>query len=205
MARQLAESLGAYPTGNLCNAHAAVIAMHARIKPLFPGARVAGPARTARITAGQNAAIHQAVHAAQPGEVLVVDGGASRAYGPFGDILASACLQRRIAGLVIDSTVRDSEEIEALGFPVFCLGRHPAATAKTEPGEVDITITCGGARVKPGDFVVGDADGVVVIPKRLAAAVAESVRAVAAREQSILAQIKAGQTTFEIFGLNKPR
>ena len=205
MAERLAQRLGAYPTGNLCNAHASVLAMDARIVPLFAGARLAGPARTARISAGQNAAIHHAVHLARRGEVLVVDGAASRSFGPFGDILAGACMARGIAGLVIDGTVRDSAEIAALGFPVFCLGRHPAATAKSEPGEVDVEITCGGVTLGPGDFVVGDADGVVVVPKSLAEEVAEQVRTVAAREAEIVEQIKAGKTTYEIFGLDGSR
>jgi len=193
--------LAAYPTGNLVNASAHVRAMASRIAPLFAGARLAGPARTARITPGQNAAIHRAVMLAGPGEVLVVDGGASEYYGPFGDILATACLQRGIAGLVIDGTVRDSDEIAALGFPVFCIGRNPAPTIKTEPGENDIPVTCGDIRVSPGDIIVGDGDGVVVIPAAEMQAVAAALPGVAAREEEIRAELRAGRTTYEIFGL----
>lgn len=198
----LAKTLGAYPTGNLCNAHFSVTAMHPRIMPLFTDARLAGPARTVRIEPGQNAAIHRAVHLSEPGEVLVVDGGASRYFGPFGDILTTACMQRGLAGLVIDGMVRDSAEIIALGFPVFCLGRNPAATAKNERGAVDVMIKCGDVLVNTGDIVVGDADGVVVVPANIAQEVADRVVVVASREEEIVSQVKAGNTTYEILGLS---
>ena len=107
------------PTGSLCNAHPRVRAMTADIGPLFAGAKLAGPAKTAVIHPGQNAALHRTLAGARPGDVLVVDGGGCREFGPFGDILASACRQRGIAGLVIDSTVRDLAGIREIGFPVF--------------------------------------------------------------------------------------
>ena len=107
------------PTGNLCNAHPGVRAMNADIRPLFSGAKLVGPAKTAVTLPGQNAAIHRTLINARPGDVLVVDGGSSREFGPFGDILASACQGKGIAGLVIDSTVRDFAGIRELGFPVF--------------------------------------------------------------------------------------
>jgi len=202
-ANDVAKALGAWPTGNLCNADERVRAMDAALRPLYSGIRLFGAARTARIAPGQNAAIHRAVHAARPGEVLVVDGGGSRAWGPFGDILATCCRNQGIAGLVIDGTVRDTAELKAMQFPVFCLGAHPAATAKTEPGESDIDIVCGGVPVSPGDIIVGDDDGVVVVPFAITGDVAEKVRAVGAREDDIMKELAAGRTTAEIFGLVK--
>lgn len=189
------------PTGNLCNADPGVRAMHATIVPLFPGARLAGPARTAATTPGQNAAIHRALHRATAGEVLVVDGGGSRLYGPFGDILASACIERGVAGLVIDSTVRDVAEIRSLGFPVFCLGANPSATEKTDPGEVDEPVVCAGVDVSPGDYVVGDDDGVVVIPGNIVREVAEAATAIVRREEEIRALLAQGKTTCEILSI----
>ena len=200
---QLSALLAAYPTGNLCNASSKVKAMHPRIRPIAQGVRLAGPVRTAKIAPGQNAAIHRAVYLAEPGDVLVVDAGASAYYGPFGDILARACLQRGISGLVIDGTVRDSAEIIELGFPVFCSGCSPAVTAKTEAGEVDIAVECGGIGVRPGDIVVGDADGVVVIPAGAAEEISDQVRVVARKERDIIDQLEAGKTTYEIFELSK--
>lgn len=190
-----------YPTGNFCNADPAVRPLSAAIKPLLPGKRIAGIARTVRIAPGQNAAIHRAVHEAQEGDLLVVDGGGAERFGPFGDLLAEACRVRGITGAVFDCTVRDSADIAALGFQVFCRGFHPEATAKSDPGEIDIPIDAGGARVCPGDVVVGDDDGVVVIPKEIADGVLEKVKEVSAREEKIRSRILAGETTFDIFEL----
>ena len=191
----------AYPTGNFCNADLRVRPLGSAIKPLIPGRRVAGLARTVRITPGQNGAIHRSVHLAQPGELLVVDGAASDRFGPFGDLLAEGCKAKGIVGAVFDCTIRDSTDIAALGFQVFCRGFHPEATAKAEPGEIDIPVNVGGVSVSPGDIIVGDDDGVVVIPAEIAAEVLGKVAEVAAREERIRARILAGETTYEIFEL----
>jgi 4-hydroxy-4-methyl-2-oxoglutarate aldolase len=177
-------------------------AMKSSISPLFRGAKFVGPAKTARILPGENAAIHRAVHTAKRGDILVVDGGGNTSFGPFGDILTTCCQNQGIAGAVIDSTIRDTEEIRALRFPVFCLGAHPAATGKSDPGEIDITIVCGGVRVRPGDFIVGDDDGVVVVPQELAQEVADRAAVVAGKEELIMARLAGGETTFEIVGLD---
>lgn len=190
-----------YPTGNLCNANSAVRQLPSAIKPLIRGLRIAGPARTARISPGQNAAIHRAVHDAKPGDVLVVDGAASERFGPFGDLLAECCKAQGMAGAVFDCTIRDSADIAALGFQVFSRGFHPEATAKTERGEVSASIDIGDVRISPGDIIAGDDDGVVVIPAAIADDVVRQVVEVAAREQDIRARILAGETTYQIFDL----
>ena len=189
------------PTGNLCNADARVRAVAAKIKPLIPGQRIAGPARTVRITPGQNGAIHRAVHNARPGEVLVVDGGGSDRYGPFGDLLADGCKAKGIVGAVFDCTIRDSADIAALGFQVFCGGFHPEATAKDAQDQIDVPVQIGGVDVRPGDIIVGDDDGAVVIPADAVADVLRSVAQVAKREEAIRARILAGETTYDIFDL----
>ena len=191
----------AYPTGNLCNADARVRAVAPAIKPLIHAKRIAGVARTVRITPGQNGAIHRAVHKAQPGDLLIVDGGASMRFGPFGDLLADGCIAKGIVGAVFDCTIRDSADIAALGFQVFCRGFHPEATAKTDRGETDIPVVIGGVSIHPGDIIVGDDDGVVVIPANAALEVLTNAAAVAAREEDIRARIRAGETTLEIFDL----
>ncbi|MEM8547270.1 MAG: RraA family protein [Pseudomonadota bacterium] len=196
-----AHEFARYPTGNFCNAHPSVRALPTHFRPLIAGRRVAGSARTARITAGQNGAIHRAIHNAEPGDLLVVDGAGSERYGAFGDLLAEACRMRQIAGAVLNCTIRDSRDIAALDFQVFSLGFHPEATAKTEPGEIDIPVIVDGIPVHPGDIVVGDDDGVVVIPLAIAAEVLVAVDAVARREVAIRERIQAGETTLEIFGL----
>ena len=191
-----------YPTGNLCNASPVVQALPSALRPLIPGVRIAGRARTARITPGQNAAIHYAVRDAAPGDLLVVDGGASARYGAFGDLLAEGCQQRQMAGAVLDCTIRDKADITALGFQVFSRGFHPEGTTKSEPGEYNVPVTLGGVVVWPGDIVVGDDDGVVIIPSDAAAAVLAAVVQVAAREAEIRKRIQAGESTSKIFGLD---
>lgn len=190
-----------FPTGNLCNADTRVQSLAPAIKPLISGKRVVGRARTVRITPGQNGAIHRAVHNADVGDMLVVDGGASERFGPFGELLADGCLAKGIVGAVFDCTIRDSADIAALGFQVFCRGFHPEATAKTERGETDIPVVLGGAQVNPGDIVLGDDDGVVVIPIDAADEVLSKATSVAAREETIRARIHAGETTLDIFEL----
>lgn len=191
----------AFPTGNLCNADPRVRALPAALRPLLPGRRIVGPARTARIDPGQNGAVHRAVHRSRPGEVLVVAGGASMRFGPFGDLLADGCRMRGLAGAVLDCTYRDGADIAALGFQVFGRGFHPEAAAKSEPGEVDVTVTIGAIEIAPGDIVLGDDDGVVVFPASAAAEILAAVTEVAAREAMIRARILAGEPTLDIFGL----
>ena len=115
--------------------------------------------------------------------------------------MAEGCKAKGIVGAVFDCTIRDSTDIAALGFQVFCRGFHPEATAKAEPGEIDIPVNVGGVSVSPGDIIVGDDDGVVVIPAEIAAEVLGKVAEVAAREERIRARILAGETTYEIFEL----
>ncbi len=198
---QIVEALGRFPTGNLCNAHPDVRAMASWLAPLFPGARVVGPAKTAKIRPGENAAIHRAVYSAKPGEVPVVDSAGDRSFGPFGDILATCCRNQGVAGLVIDCTIRDTAEIRQMRFPVYCLGANPTATGKADPGEIDIEIDCGGLRVRPGDFIPGDGDGVVVVPREIVGEVVERAAAVLRKEETIKARLARGETTLEIVGI----
>lgn len=200
--REMAAALRGFPLGALCNAHPDVRAMHASIAPLFCGASMSGPAKTARISPGQNAAIHRAVHTAAPGDVLVVAAGGDTAHGPFGDILATCCLNKGIAGLVIDSAIRDVEEIRKLRFPAFCLGANPTGTQKVDPGDIDLEIICAGARVRPGDFIVGRGDGVVIVPRDAAVEIVDLAEAVLEKERTIMTRLAEGRTTCEIFGID---
>jgi len=199
--QKIAEILGKYPTGNLCNANPTVKAMNANLAPLYKGISFCGPAKTARITPGQNAAIHRAVHNAKSGDVIVVAAAGETGFGPFGDILATCCQNQGVVGLVIDGTIRDTAEITELMFPVFCLGANPTATGKVDLGEIDTEIECAGLRVRPGDFIVGDDDGVVVIPIETVEELANAVGKTAQKEEIILARLARGETTLEIFGI----
>jgi 4-hydroxy-4-methyl-2-oxoglutarate aldolase len=152
------------PTAELADAAGVPIAMDNRIRPLWPAARLAGPAFTVRTPPGEHPSVREAADAAPPGSVIVVDGGGAVDCALWGDKLAKLALDRGIAGLVVDGAVRDAEGIEELGFPVFAAAITPTPPRREEPGEVGIPVTCGGLTVRPGDRVYGDRDGVVVVP-----------------------------------------
>jgi len=153
------------PTAELADAADAPIAMDGRIRPVWHGARLAGPAFTVRTGAGQHRAVREAAEQAPAGAVLVVDGGGAADRALWGDKMSALALERGIAGLVVDGAVRDVSGIEELGFPVFAAAVVPTGPAgRDEPGELEVEVTCGGRTVRPGDFVYGDADGVVVVP-----------------------------------------
>ena len=139
---------------------------------------------------------------AQSGDVLVVDMSGDCGFGPFGEILASACQQRGIAGLVLDGSVRDGADIEALGFPVFCRGLAPSGTRKEHPGELGGSIQCGGASVNPGDIIVAGRDGVIVIPTAAMSGLQSRLQQIVEKETRIKQGIAAGKTTLELLKLS---
>lgn len=150
---------------------------------------------------GDNLAIHHAVTVAQPGDVLVVDAKAFTEAGPWGDILTLYAQQIGIAGLVIDGSVRDSRAIVALGFPVFSRGISVKGTGKHQPGAVNQPITCGGIRIAPGDLVVADADGVVVVPARDVDRVQEKCAERERKEAGLRDALRDGESLVDLLGL----
>jgi 4-hydroxy-4-methyl-2-oxoglutarate aldolase len=195
------EALSPFSPATLHEAMGQKGAMPSCIKPIYPGMRLCGPALTVDCKPGDNLAIHGAVERARPGDVLVVDYKGFVESGPFGDILATACLARGVAGMVIDGCVRDGTTIRELGFPIFARGLNMKGTTKTQPGAVGVPITCAGVAVAPGDAVVGDDDGVVVVPRALVAATAAAARAREDKEAAMRERLKAGATTVELLGL----
>jgi RraA family protein len=144
------------------------VAMDARIRAMWRGARLAGPAFTVQTPPGEHPAVQRALDAAAPGEVIVIDGGAFIGRALWGDKMSSRASERGIAGLVVDGAVRDVAEVERLAFPVFAIASVPTGPRTDHDGELGGAITCGGRRVEPGDLVVGDDDGVVVVPRAVA-------------------------------------
>lgn len=153
----------ALATADLSDAAGGGIAMHCRIRPMWPGARVAGRAFTVRTPAGQHPSVREALELAGPGDVIVIDGAGFTDRALWGDKLSLRAQERGVAGLVIDGAVRDVALIEELGFPVFAVASSPTGPQTDLAGEVGSIIECGGLWVEPGDLVVGDADGVVVV------------------------------------------
>jgi RraA family protein len=155
------------PTAELADAAESPIAMDARIRPVWAGARLAGPAFTVRVPPGVFPSMKDACEQAPAGSVLVVDGGGDLGRALWGDKMSARAIRRGIAGLVVDGAIRDRDGIEALGFPVFAAGSVPTPPVREGTGELDVLITCGGCEVRPGDVVYGDADGVVVVSGEL--------------------------------------
>ncbi|MDA8228323.1 MAG: 4-carboxy-4-hydroxy-2-oxoadipate aldolase/oxaloacetate decarboxylase [Desulfitobacterium hafniense] len=203
MDKNIIEQFAKMPTGNLSDAFGKKGNMDCGIKPVFPEARMAGPAFTARLQPGDNLGAHIALNQAPAGSVLVLDFRGYTGAGPFGEIMALACQQRGLAGVVINGACRDSLNIKELGFPVFVRGLNPGGTVKESLGEMNVPVSCGGVTVNPGDIVVGDADGVVVIPQENAEAVLEKAQQIVVNEAKIMELIKAGESTMEIFKFNE--
>jgi 4-hydroxy-4-methyl-2-oxoglutarate aldolase len=176
----------------------------APLRPLAPGMALAGTALPVRCVPGDNLALHLAIAAARPGDVLVVDYGGSVESGPFGEIMALACQLRGIAGLVIDGAVRDSAQIAALGFPVFARGLNIRGTAKGDRGVIGAPVSLGGVTVAPGDVVLADADAILLLGPGDIGPALTAARARAEREADIMARLRQGETTVSILGLSIP-
>ncbi|SDP05405.1 4-hydroxy-4-methyl-2-oxoglutarate aldolase [Streptomyces sp. cf386] len=171
------------------------------LRAAWPGARVAGPAFTVHGIGGDNLALHRAVAAAPAGSVLVADLQGAR-HGHWGEILAVAAQQRGILGLVVDGGVRDVAEQAELGFPVFARHVTVVGTGKEHPGRFAVPVRVGGVVVRPGDLVVGDADGAVVVPADAVEETLDRADARVAAELRALDAIRTGVTTLEYYNLS---
>jgi 4-hydroxy-4-methyl-2-oxoglutarate aldolase len=176
--------------------------MRARIRQAWPGARLAAPAVPVKCTPGDNLAIHVAVATAPGGSALVVDVGDVTERGYWGEVLTTGAEARGLAGLVIDGGVRDVEQIAAHGFPVFSETVALKGATKQHPGTVGSPTTVGGVTVSLGDWVVGDQDGVTVIPGGSVEEVIEAGRAREQKERDMFEKLRAGSTTVELLGID---
>jgi 4-hydroxy-4-methyl-2-oxoglutarate aldolase len=178
------------------------LAMRSRIRPAWPSALVAGPAFTARCTPGDNLAIHVAITRAPVGSVVVVDVGIERELGYWGEVLTTAAEARGLIGLVIDGCVRDVAALEAHAFPVFATGAALKGATKKLPGAVGREVEVGDVPVWSGDWIVGDADGVTVVPRDHLDEVLATGRERADREAGLFTELRNGATTIELLGLD---
>jgi len=191
------------PTGNVCDANGKAGNMDAGMKPIDPRSKLVGPAVTVRSQPGDNLVLHQAIYEAGPGTVLVIDAHGYTGAGPFGDIMVTACMARGIAGVVLDGACRDANDIEEMGFPFFSRGLNPGGTVKESLGPINGPIQCGGVLVRPGDLIVGDRDGVVVVPQESIGEVLDAAQRIFDRELEVRQMLRAGKTTLEIYGLDR--
>ena len=200
------EKLSVLPTGNVAdnnNTASRQGVMDSGIKPVNPAWHMLGRAVTVKCQPGDDLAIHQGIYAARPGDVLVCDLHGYDQAGHFGDIMALACKVRGLAGIVLDGSCRDSEDIKALGFPVFSRGFNPSGTVKASPTQINVPVVCGGITVHPGDIVLGDCDGIVVVPQDREDEVFEKAMQKYEKEKLIVEQLLAGRSTLEIYGFDK--
>ena len=203
---EIRERLSRLPTGNVADNNTSMPrqgVMDSGIKPIDPGVHLLGRAVTVRCQPGDNLALHRGIYAAQPGDVLVCDLRGYDQGGHFGDIMATACKVRGLAGVVLDGSCRDSQDIREMGFPVFSRGFNPSGTEKATLGQINVPITCGGIPVRPGDILLGDCDGVVVIPREEEDDVFARAMAKFEKEQRIVELLMAGKSTLEIYGFDK--
>ena len=168
--------------------------LHARIAPVHHTMALAGPAFTVEVRPGDNLMIHAAIALAKPGDVLVIDGKGDQTAALMGTLMLSACKKLGLGGVIVDGAIRDRLELFELGFPVFSAGFNPAGPTKFVPGRINHPISAGGAVVNPGDLVVGDADGVVVIERAKAQGMLALADKKVADEAARLEAIERGDT-----------
>ncbi|MYZ42284.1 RraA family protein [Schauerella aestuarii] len=167
--------------------------LDARVRALHPEMKVCGPAFTVEVRPGDNLMFHVALAVAKPGDVLVVDGKADTTCALFGELMVTQGAAAKLGGFVVDAASRDSETLMHGKFPIFAAGTNPCGPTKGLPGRLSGPISAGGVAVHPGDLIVGDVDGVVVIPRADVEAVLTAAEAKVAAEQQRLAEIARGE------------
>lgn len=189
------------PAATLHEAGGRIGVMPSAIKPVASSFRVCGPAVTVNSPGGDNLWLHRALYVAQPGDVLVVHVSDAHDFGYWGEIMSAAGRARHLGGLVIDGCVRDGAVLADFGFPVFARGLCIRGTGKDfgARGWINHPVLFGDLTVKAGDLVVGDTDGVVVVPRLRAEEVVAAATAREAKEAAIVARIDAGERTLEVY------
>lgn len=185
------EAFKSLPVANIGDSVNRTFCMSASLRPINANP-LAGPAFTVKVRPGDNLLLHKAIDMAQPGDIIVVDGQGETANALIGELMVLWAIKRRLGGFVIDGAIRDVTRLRTVEIPVYAAGVTPAGPYKDGPGEINLPVVCGGVVVNPGDIVVGDADGIVVIGPKDAQAVLERAQAKSRDEQKTLSEIENG-------------
>jgi 4-hydroxy-4-methyl-2-oxoglutarate aldolase len=198
----LVKQISKLPTANLSDAAGGLNTMDSGIQAMWPGARICGPACTVATRGGDFLATLHGLSAAQRGDVLVIDNQSSPDTALWGEITTAEARKKGLAGLVANGNVRDLEGIRRQKFAVFARGTTPRVMGRGALGEVNVPVQCGGAVVRPGDIVVGDIDGVVVIPQEKAEEILRLAQDIFAYEDQLLRKVQQGLSQVDFFKLD---
>ena len=178
------------------------MAMQAAIKPIDRTRKIVGQARTVDCMVADNSALHAAIQTCEPGDILVANGQGFEDVAIWGGLMTQAALEKGVRALVLDGAVRDVEEIIENGFPVFARAVVPRGPHKGFGGAIDRPVACGGVSVSPGDLVIGDADGVAIVPLGVHEQILQAATEKLAKEEEVLEGMRAGKVTLaEMYGV----